>query len=67
VLLTGMGRDGADELKRMRDRGAVTIAQDGETSVVNGMPGEAIRLGAAVHVLPPAGIAGALATLVKRE
>ena len=52
VLLTGMGKDGAAELKQMRDRGAVTIAQDRESSVVHGMPGEAIALGAATHVLP---------------
>jgi two-component system chemotaxis response regulator CheB len=57
VLLTGMGVDGAAELRRLRDRGALTIAQDAESSVVHGMPGEAIRLGAAVHVLPPESIA----------
>ena len=57
VLLTGMGVDGAAELKLLRDRGALTIAQDAESSVVHGMPGEAIRLGAAVHVLPPESIA----------
>jgi two-component system, chemotaxis family, protein-glutamate methylesterase/glutaminase len=60
VLLTGMGRDGAAELKLMRDRGAVTIAQDRDSSVVHGMPGEAIALGAAMHVLPAERIAGAL-------
>ncbi len=48
-----MGKDGAAELKLMRDAGAVTIAQDRESSVVHGMPGEAIALGAATHVLPP--------------
>jgi two-component system, chemotaxis family, protein-glutamate methylesterase/glutaminase len=52
VLLTGMGRDGAAELKLMKDKGATTIAQNKETSLVHGMPGEAIRLGAASHVLP---------------
>jgi two-component system chemotaxis response regulator CheB len=56
VLLTGMGRDGADELKLMRDAGAVTIAQDKESSIVHGMPGEAIALDAASHVLSPEGI-----------
>jgi two-component system, chemotaxis family, protein-glutamate methylesterase/glutaminase len=53
ILLTGMGRDGAKELRQMRDRGAVTIAQDEETSVVHGMPGEAIKLKGARYVLPP--------------
>lgn len=64
VLLTGMGKDGAAELKLMRDRGALTIAQDRETSVVHGMPGEAIRLGAATHVLPADQIGLALVTSV---
>src|SRR5262249_33523762 len=44
VLLTGMGRDGAAELKEMKDRGAYTIAQDRDTSIVHGMPGQAIEL-----------------------
>ncbi len=67
VLLTGMGRDGAVELKQMRDGGATTIAQDRESSVVHGMPGEAIALGGATHVLPAAAIAGALLTLVSHR
>jgi two-component system chemotaxis response regulator CheB len=53
VLLSGMGRDGAAELKLMADRGAVTIAQDPQTTVVAGMPGEAIKLGGAQYVLTP--------------
>ncbi|TAL16917.1 chemotaxis-specific protein-glutamate methyltransferase CheB [bacterium] len=65
VLLTGMGRDGADELKLMRSMGAVTIVQDRESSVVFGMPGEALRLDAADYVLPPERIAGFLAGIVK--
>lgn len=65
VLLTGMGRDGAAELKMMRDRGAVTIAQDKETCVVFGMPGEAVKLGAARYTLPPPKIADMLNKLVK--
>jgi two-component system chemotaxis response regulator CheB len=64
ILLTGMGRDGAVELKEMKDRGAITIAQDEESSVVHGMPGVAIALGAATHVLPPDRIANALIELV---
>jgi len=67
VLLTGMGKDGAVELKLMRDKGAITIAQDRESSVVHGMPGEAIALGGATHVLPAANIADALLTLVGRS
>jgi two-component system chemotaxis response regulator CheB len=64
VLLTGMGRDGAEELRLMRDRGAVTFAQDLASSVVHGMPGEAVKLDAAVHVLPPEGIAESLQNLI---
>lgn len=52
VILTGMGSDGAKGLKLLRDAGAWTAAQDEATSVVWGMPGSAVRLGAAVTVLP---------------
>lgn len=51
VILTGMGQDGARGLVAMRAAGAHTIAQDEESSVVWGMPGSAVRLGAAVEVL----------------
>jgi len=64
VLLTGMGRDGAEELKALRERGAVTIAQDKDSSVVHGMPGEAIKLDAAQLILPPEKIAPLLVGLV---
>lgn len=67
VLLTGMGKDGAEELKLLRDMGAVTIAQDEETSVVNGMPGEAVKLGAAMYVLPPAKISRLLGKLAVKK
>lgn len=67
VLLTGMGRDGADELRRLKDGGAITIAQDAKSSVVHGMPGEAIQLGAARHILPPEAIAKTLSTLAMRS
>ena len=63
VLLTGMGKDGAWELKLMKEQGAVTIAQDQDTSVVHGMPGEAIRLGGATYILPPEKIRLALTSL----
>ena len=66
VLLTGMGKDGAAELKRMKDAGAVTIAQDEASSVVHGMPGEAIRCGGATYVMSPEEIAAALPALILR-
>ena len=60
VILTGMGADGAKGLLAMKQAGARTIAQDEESSVVFGMPKEAIRLGAAEKILSlskiPAGI-----------
>jgi two-component system chemotaxis response regulator CheB len=62
-----MGRDGADELKQLRDRGALTIAQDRDSSVVHGMPGAAIEIGAAVQVLPADRIAAALLTELTRK
>jgi two-component system chemotaxis response regulator CheB len=51
VLLTGMGKDGSRGLKEMLESGSHTIAQDEASSVVWGMPGEAVALGAAEHVL----------------
>jgi two-component system chemotaxis response regulator CheB len=66
ILLTGMGRDGADDLKLMKDKGAITIVQDKESSVVHGMPGEAIKLNAAGYVLTPEEISTALNTLLKK-
>ena len=52
VLLTGMGKDGADGLLEMRRSGAWTIAQDQASCVVYGMPREAVAIGAACEVLP---------------
>lgn len=52
VLLTGMGKDGAEGMKRLRQAGAHTIAQDEETSVVYGMPRAAVELGAVDRILP---------------
>jgi two-component system chemotaxis response regulator CheB len=66
VLLTGMGKDGARHLKTMKDRGAVTIVQDEASCVVFGMPGEAMKLGAADHILPADKIAGFLSNLCKQ-
>ncbi len=62
-LLTGMGRDGAAGLLEMRRAGGLTIAQDEATSVVYGMPREAVLLSAAEHVLPLGEIGPALASL----
>jgi two-component system chemotaxis response regulator CheB len=53
ILLTGMGKDGAKELKSMRDKGAITIAQDEASCVVYGMPAEAVKIDAVDHVLSP--------------
>lgn len=53
IILSGMGDDGAEELKLLRDKGAITIAQDFDSSLIHGMPGEAIRLGAASYILSP--------------
>jgi Chemotaxis response regulator containing a CheY-like receiver domain and a methylesterase domain len=64
ILLSGMGRDGAAELKLLRDLGATTIAQDQESSVVHGMPGEAIRLNGASYILPASAIASMLCELI---
>jgi len=60
VILTGMGRDGAQGLKDMLDVGSYTIAQDESTSVVWGMPGAAVQLGGAVDVLPLQQVASAI-------
>jgi len=58
VIMTGMGDDGAKGMLEMKDAGAFTIAQDEATSVVFGMPYEAIKLGGVEKVLPLSGIAG---------
>ena len=51
AILTGMGDDGARGLKEMQDAGAATIAQDEKSSVVWGMPGEAVKHGGVDHIL----------------
>ncbi len=63
VLLSGMGKDGAEGLHLMRQKGALTIVQDRESSIVHSMPGEAVKLNAAALVLSPARIAATLADL----
>ncbi|MBZ5590869.1 MAG: chemotaxis response regulator protein-glutamate methylesterase [Acidobacteriia bacterium] len=67
ALLTGMGSDGAAGMLQMRQAGAETIAQDEASCVVFGMPREAIRLGAAIHVQPLAHIAGAILAAVRER
>lgn len=66
VVLTGMGRDGASALLRLRKRGWHTIAQDRASSVVWGMPRAAAEQGAAVEVLPIAAIGSAIVTAMAR-
>ncbi len=66
VLLSGMGRDGAQELKLLKEAGAVTIVQDKESAAVYGMAGEAIRLNAVSHVLSPSAIAETLLKLSEK-
>jgi chemotaxis response regulator CheB len=66
VLLTGMGRDGAEGLLALRGAGWHTIAQDKETSVVYGMPAAAHAIGAAVEILPIQRIATAVAACCAR-
>ncbi|HUG52230.1 MAG TPA: CheB methylesterase domain-containing protein, partial [Vicinamibacteria bacterium] len=67
ILLTGMGRDGAAGLRRLREAGALTVAQDEATSVIFGMPGEAIRLAAAEHVLSPPEITRLILAVAGRD
>ena len=66
ALLTGMGADGAQGMVALRKAGAQTIAQDEQSSIVFGMPKEAIRLGGAEQVLPLLKIPGAMLAALKR-
>lgn len=65
IILTGMGNDGASGLKQMKERGAMTIAQNEETSMIFGMPSEAIKLNAAQKILSPIDIASFIKTQLK--
>ncbi len=65
VILSGMGSDGANELKKLRDKGALTFAQSEESCLVFGMPGEAVRLGAAIRIISPEDIAMEIIDLFK--
>ncbi len=64
ALLTGMGRDGAEGMRQLAERGAYTVAQDAASSVVYGMPGAAVTLQAAREVLPLARIGPRLRLLL---
>jgi two-component system response regulator WspF len=67
VLLTGIGRDGAQGLLELRRTGWHTIAQDESTSVVYGMPHAASQLGAAIEVLPVGEIAASAAHQIYKD
>lgn len=66
VMLTGMGADGAEGMMEMKNNGATNIAQDEKTSVVWGMPGEAVKIGAVDKELPLEKIAGKLISLARK-
>ena len=66
VLLTGMGRDGAEGMRKLRAAGWHTIAQDQATSVVYGMPKAAVQLGAACRVLALPEIGPAISEQIRR-
>ncbi|MDQ7037870.1 MAG: chemotaxis response regulator protein-glutamate methylesterase [Aquificota bacterium] len=66
VILTGIGRDGAEGLLRMKECGCITIAESEETAVVYGMPAAAKEIGAAVEILPAYRIASAIKRHLRR-
>jgi len=65
VILTGMGKDGAAGLLEMKRYGAYTIAQDESTSVVYGMPKEAVNIGAALTTVPLDEISSVILSVLK--
>jgi two-component system chemotaxis response regulator CheB len=67
VILTGMGADGADGMLEMHQAGAKTIAQDEKSSVVWGMPGEAVKRGGVDQILPLKKISAKLTEIVGSE
>jgi two-component system, chemotaxis family, response regulator WspF len=67
VLLSGMGSDGANGLKSLRNKGCYTIAQDKATSAIYGMPRAAVELGAAMDILPVKEIAPKLSHFLTKQ
>ena len=67
VLLSGMGNDGADAMKMLRDKGAFTLAQDEASCVAYGLPGEAVLLDAVCRSGTPQEIAAQLARSSSRK
>ena len=65
VMLTGIGRDGADAYKLIKEKGGKIIAQDKDSCVVFGMPKAVIELGIADEVLPPSKIPEAIVKFIK--
>ncbi|MCX8058369.1 MAG: CheB methylesterase domain-containing protein [Spirochaetes bacterium] len=67
ILLTGMGKDGAEGLKIIKDRGGYTIIQDRDSAVVWGMPGHAYKIGAYHEILHIEDIADRIMELVNKD
>lgn len=63
VIMTGMGDDGAEAIREVRERGGKTIAESSETAIIFGMPAEAIKTGAVDEVLPLSAIPDAIRKL----
>jgi two-component system chemotaxis response regulator CheB len=66
-MLTGMGSDGAKGMLKLRESGAITVAQDEKSCVVFGMPKAAIELGAVQHVVPLTNISPFVLDLVRKS